>query len=337
LTLNAASTFPSTKRHPGRGYGFIAAATFFWGLSAAMGRAVFTGRLFGGGQALRPIEPLILAQSRTTVALLILLPILALKRPSALRVSRSHLGQFLLLGVLGLVASNYFYYLAIQKTSVATAIVLQYVAPVWVLLYMLARRLQRPTAQRIAGVVLAVIGCAVAVGAVAAQRGFPWLVLSGARFNGAGVLAAELAGISFAFYNVYGQHLLQSYERWTVLVYALLGAAIFWQLVNPPWKIMAQHYSGGQWLFMTVFSITSMLIPFSFYFAGLQHLDPTRAIVTSCLEPVWAIALTAILLGELVTPMQIVGMVVVLSAIMLVQRREAKTSSEPVIAVDPIE
>ena len=270
--------------------------------------------------------------------MLILLPILLLKGRSSLRVrSSSHLVQFFLLGILGLAASNFFYYFAIQKTSVATAIVLQYVAPVWVLLYMLARRLQRPTLRRISGVVLAVLGCGLAVGELATQRGFPWLVISGIRFNTLGVVAAELAAISFAFYNVFGQHLLQIYQRWTVLVYSLLGAAVFWQLVNPPWKVIAQHYSGGQWLFMAIFSVTSMLIPFSLYFTGLQHLDPTRAIVTACLEPVWAILLTALILGELVSPMQVVGIVVVLLATILVQRPEHKDCSEPLIAVEPIE
>ncbi len=325
------------KPHPTRGYLFIAAATFFWGFSATLGRAVFTGRLFPGSQALRPIDPLILAQSRTTIALLILLPILLLRGRSSLRVRRSHLAQFFLLGILGLAASNFFYYFAIQKTSVATAIVLQYVAPVWVLLYMLARRLQRPTMRRIGGVVLAVLGCGLAVGELAAQRGFPWLVTSGVRFNAAGVVAAELAAISFAFYNVYGQHLLQIYQRWTVLLYSLLGAAVFWQLVNPPWKVIAQHYSGGQWLFMATFSITSMLVPFSLYFAGLQHLDPTRAIVTACLEPVWAILVTALILGELVSAMQVLGIVVVLAATILVQRPDRQDRSEPLIAVEPIE
>jgi len=150
-------------------------------------------------------------------------------------------------------------------------------------------------------------------------------------------VAAELAAISFAFYNVYGQHLLQIYQRWTVLVYSLLGAAVFWQLVNPPWKVIAQHYSEGQWLFMAVFAITSMLVPFSLYFTGLQHLDPTRAIVTACLEPVWAILLTALFLGELVSAMQVVGIAVVLSATILVQRPERQDRREPLIAVEPIE
>ncbi len=122
-----------------------------------------------------------------------------------------------------------------------------------------------------------------------------------------------------------------------MLVYSLLGAAVFWQVVNPPWKIIAHHYSAGQWLFMAVFSITSMLIPFSLYFSGLQHLDPTRAIVTACLEPVWAILLTALILGELVSPIQVVGIGVVLLATVLVQRPDKKGSDEPMIAVEPIE
>ena len=334
--LNASSNFSASRSHSVRGYLYIAAATFFWGLSAAMGRAVFTGRITVAGHSLGKIDPLVLAQSRTTISLLVLAPILLLKNRSALRVRGSHLAQFFLLGIAGLAASNYFYYLAIERTSVATAIVLQYVAPVWVLLYMLARRLQRPTLQRILGVLLAVAGCAFAVGEISAHSGFPWLGLSGVRFSTVGVIAAELAAISFAFYNVYAQHLLQAYDRWTVLVYALFGAATFWIVLNPPWKIAAHHYSAGQWAFMAVFSMTSMLVPFSFYFTGLQHLDATRAIVTSCLEPVFAILLTAILLGEFVSPIQVLGMLIVLSATVLVQRPD-RAHIEPTIAVEPIE
>jgi len=302
-----------------------------------MGRAVFTHRVHVGGQYIGFIDPLVLAQARATFSLLLLLPMLWMMRRATLRIRGRDLAQFFLLGILGLAASNYLYYFAIQQTSVATAIVLQYVAPIWVLLYMLARKLQHATVQRVLGVVLAVIGCGVAVGLVSAHSAFPWLGLSGAHFRAAGVLAAELAAISFAFYNVYAQHLVQKYNRWTVLLYALLGASVFWQLVNPPWKIAALHYSSGQWLFLLAFAITSMLVPFSFYFAGLQHLDPTRAVVTACLEPVWAIALTALLLGELVSPMQVVGIGLVLAATILVQRPDRRSAREPIIAVEPIE
>lgn len=301
-----------------------------------MGRAVFTGRITIAGLVVPKISPVMIAQGRTTIALLVLVPALLLRRRDTLRISFSSFLQFSLLGILGLAASNYFYYLAIERTTVATAIVLQYVAPVWVFLYMIARRRQNPTAQRVSGVLLAVLGCAFAVGLFTVTPGFPWLAASGVRFSTIGVIAAELAAVSFAFYNIYAQHLLQIYSRWTVLVYALVWSAAFWLLINPPWKIAAQHYTLGQWLFLAVFSMTSMLVPFSFYFAGLQHLDPTRAVVTSCLEPVFAILLTALLLGEGISLIQVFGMVVVLAATLLVQRPD-RLHRELTIAVEPIE
>jgi drug/metabolite transporter (DMT)-like permease len=301
-----------------------------------MGRAVFTGRITVAGHFVGKIDPVMIAQGRTSIALLLLAPYLLLRNRAALQVRGTHLAQFFLLGIFGLAASNYFYYLAIERTSVATAIVLQYVAPVWVLLYMVARKLQKPTFRRVLGVLLAVMGCALAVGILSGRAGFPWIGLSGVHLNTVGVVAAELAAISFAFYNIYAQHLLQAYPRWTVLVYALMWAAAFWIVVNPPWRIMAQHYTAAQWAFLAVFSLTSMLIPFSFYFAGLQYLDPTRAVVTSCLEPVFAIALTAGLLGEGVSAIQVLGMLIVLAATVLVQQPD-RLHHEPAISVEPIE
>jgi drug/metabolite transporter (DMT)-like permease len=308
----------SRKAHPVRGYLYIAAAAFLWGIAAALGRAVFTGRFSFTGTALRPIEPLILSQGRTTFSLLVLLPVLLLRRGRDLRIPAVDLGRCFLLGVLGVAASNYFYYLAIQKTNVATAIILQYTAPIWVLLYMVMRGLQRVTVQRVSAVVLAVVGSALAIGMVGA----------GFRLNTPGVLAALLAAFSFAFYNIGGHNILARYDRWQVLLYTLLSASGFWMAVNPPWKIAAAHYSGGQYLFLFVFSLISVLGPFSCYFAGLQHLEPTRAIVASCLEPVFSIVLAALILGEVMSPLQILGIVVVLGAILLVQRED--TLVEPI-------
>lgn len=292
-----------------------------------MGRAMFTLRPMPGGAVLRPIDPLVLAQARTSFSLLVLLPVLLLTRGRTLALPRTDFYRAVVLGILGVAASNYLYYLAIQKTNVAIAIVIQYTAPAWVLLYLAARGRQKATLPRVAAVVLAVVGCALVIGLV-----------GGGRFqvNALGLIAAVLASFSFAFYNVGGHDLLARYDRWKVLLYALGSAAAFWIVVNPPWKIVAAHYSGGQWLFLFVFAMTSVLLPFSLYFAGLQHLLPTNAIVTSCLEPVFSIILAAVLLGETVRPVQIVGILIVLSAIVLVQMPE-RGGREEVAIVEPIE
>lgn len=316
------------RAHPVRGYLYIATAALLWGIAATLGRAVFTGRLPLQGQTLRPIDPLILSQSRTTFSFLVLLFVLVLIRGwKRLRLPVGDLGRMFALGILGVAASNYLYYLAIQRTNVATAIIVQYTAPVWVLLYTVARGRQKPTLQRIAAVGLALTGITLVIGIFGA-RGF--------RLDSIGVTAALLAAFSFAFYNVGGHSILARYDRWTVLLYAILSASFFWIIVNPPWKVVVANYSGSQWLFLVVFSLISVLAPFSFYFAGLQHLEPTRAIVVSCLEPVFSIVIAAIALGEVMRPAQTLGIVLVLVAIVVVQLPD-RGSSEAINLVEPME
>ncbi len=297
---------------------------------------MFTGKLPLGTLSLRPIDPLILSQTRTTFSLLVLLSILvAGKGWRRVKLPAGDLAYCFVLGILGVAVSNYFYYVAIQRTNVATAIIVQYTAPVWVLLYVVARGQQKLTAQKVAAVAFAVTGIALVIDLIGAA-------LSGNKSGSAlhldlyGIIAALLASFSFAFYNVGGHRILARHDRWRVLVWTLAAATAFWLVVNPPWKIAAAHYALAQWLFLFAFSMISVLGAFSLYFLGLQHLEPTRAIVASCLEPVFSILLAALLLGEGLRPIQVFGIVLVLSAIVIVQRPERGATGDTVM-VEPIE
>ena len=297
--------------HPLRGYLFIASAALLWGIAAALGRAVFTGKLPFGVSALRPIDPLILSQTRTTFSLLVLLPFLVVFRGwQRIKLPSRDMVQCLVLGTLGVAVSNYFYYVAIQRTNVATAIIVQYTAPVWVLLYVVARRQQPLSLQKVAAVALAVTGIALVIDIFGAM--------------------------SFAFYNVAGHRILARHDRWRVLVWTLAGAAFFWLIINPPWKVAAARYAAAQWLFLFLFSMVSVLGAFSLYFLGLQYLEPTRAIVASCLEPVFSILLAALLLGEVLRPIRVLGIVLVLAAILIVQL-PGRGQDAGTVLVEPIE
>jgi len=299
---------------------------------------VFTGRLHVLGNTVDPIPPLMLAQSRTSFAFLVIAPLLLLIRgKNAMRMTPRDAFSAMLVGCLGIAASNFFYYYAIQQTTVATAIILQYTAPVMVLMYMVARGLQRATPPRLMGVALSVLGSILAIGIVSRAAGFPWLGVStrDLKLDLSGVLAALAAAVAFSFYNVHGQHLVGKHDRWRILAWALAGAAAGWLVIHPPWKVVAAHYDAPQWTFMLIFSAFSVLVPFSLYFWGLQFLDPTRAIVTSCLEPVFAIVIAAAFLGETVNAIQIAGIVIVLSATVLIQVPEREERA--VVAIEPME
>jgi DME family drug/metabolite transporter len=292
---------------------------------------VFTGKLPLAGETIHPIDPLILSQTRTSFSLLVLLPMLVGRQGwQRIKLPRPDLIQCLVLGMLGVAASNYFYYVAIQKTSVAIAIILQYTAPVWVLLYVVARGQQKPSLQKVAAVGVALAGIALTIGIVGAKTASPL------RLDSYGFLAAMLASFSFAFYNVGGHRILARYDRWRVLVWTLISASVFWLFVNPPWRVLAAHYAPAQWGFLFVFSMISVLGSFSLYFLGLQYLEPTRAIIASCLEPVFSILLAAALLGESLRPIQTLGIVLVLSAIVIVQL-PGRDAAEESVAIEPME
>lgn len=310
-----------------RGYLYIAAATFCWGVSASLGRAAFTGRLLPGGESLPPIDALILSQTRTSFTFLILLPILLVRRGVAgLRLNGREWAMIIVYGVIGQAATNFFYYTAIERTNVATAIIIQYTAPVWVLLYLALRGQQRPSGRKLLAVLLAVAGCALVIN----------ILENGLSLDSYGLLAAFLSALTFAFSNVWGHYLLTGRDRWTVLLFTTFTAGAFWLLMNPPGKLIALHLTGTQWLFLLVFSIVSVLLPLAFYYAGLQLLEPMNAVVASCLEPVFAIAIAAVALGETMRPVQMAGIVLVINAILLVQMPE-RTSSDPLMPVEPVD
>ena len=303
---------------------FIAVAALLWGGSATLGKLAFQGAIpFLRVSGPSPIEVILLAQTRTALALLLLAPYLLLRYGKGLlSIPKSDIWKCMAVGTVGIAASNFFYYFAIAKTTVATAIIVQYTAPVWVLLYMVSRGLQHASWQRVVAVAMAVVGAVMAVGTLRFTAAAPFVHLSGLKLNMLGVLAPFGASLSFAFYNVSAGAIIARRHRWAVFTFALVGAVIFWLIINPPWKVIAAHYTSQQWLFLLIFSITSMLLPFSFYFAGLQYLDATRAIVTSCLEPVFAILFAATFAHESFGWPQVVGMAAVIAGTIIIQMPE---------------
>jgi drug/metabolite transporter (DMT)-like permease len=307
---------PAAERaesHTWRGYLLIAGATFCWAAAVTVGKQVFNGKVFAGSPLM---SPLALTQARTTFTVMVLAIFLLLRYGrSFFRIGRRDLALCALAGTLGTASSNFFYYYAVQKSTVATAITVQYTAPVWVLLYMVLRGHERATLRRVGAVALAVVGIVLTIR----------LFQPGARLIPAGVGAALVASFSFAFYNIVGPGLVRRNHPLKVMMYALLSAAVMWTLVNPPWRVVQAHYNAGQWRFLFLFACLSMLLPYIFYFNGLKYLDPTRAVIASCLEPVFAVLLAAAFAGEAVTSLQVAGILAVLLAAVLAQGENRET------------
>ena len=141
------------------------------GRSSCVGEEDIQWRLFSG-YAL--ISPIVLTQARASFTVLVFGPFLLLRfGRSIFKINRQDLALCALVGTLGVACSNYFYYLAVQKSTVSLAITVQYTAPIWVLMYMVGRGREPATFQKGAAALVAMIGTALAIGVFQPGRPAP--------------------------------------------------------------------------------------------------------------------------------------------------------------------
>jgi drug/metabolite transporter (DMT)-like permease len=276
----------------------IAGAAMSWALAASLAKFLF----------IRHIDPLALAQLRSLFSFVILLGVALVARRAMFRTRLRDVLGLAVLGIAGIALSNYSYLAAINLTNVTTAILIQYTAPIWVMLYSIMAGSERVTRRRMIAVLLAFGGCVLAVGGYR---------VSGMHWNAAGVAWGFAAAFSFSFFNIWGGRMANRVETWTGLLWALGAASIFWAAVHSPARFIHEGYSARQWLLFFVYAMLATLLPFVLFYSGLRRLPATHAIVTSTLEPVFAITFAFLLVGERLTSLQMAGMAAVIAAIIL--------------------
>jgi drug/metabolite transporter (DMT)-like permease len=227
-----------------------------------------------------------------------------------LRVDPRELWKLALLGCVGIAMTNFTYYYTIRETSVATAILIQYVAPILVVGYAVISREERVTTVKIAAALLTLLGCFLAVG------GYDSALL---RLTGTGLLTGVLSILGFAFLTVFTRRVRRMHDVWTLTLYAHGFASLFWLIVHPPWVIAGNPPSAETWGSLYILAIVSLLLPNLLYFAALRVIESSRAIISGTLEPVVAIGSAAVFLGEGLTALQLAGAGIVLSSIIVLQ------------------
>lgn len=286
-----------------KGYVLVALAAACWALAGTLAKYMM----------IQDIPRVVLVEMRVTIGAAILAILLAFKRPQSFKIQRNDIGYMIILGVVGVAGVHYSYYFAISKIHVATAILLQYMAPAFILIFAVTVQHDVLSLRKVSSLLLAFAGCFLVVG------GYDLNIFEA---NKLGVLAGFASAVFFAFYSLYGEYGLKIYSVWTILLYGFTAAAGFWWCVYPPWKIVAAHYSWQIWGLFVFLGIFSAIVPFGCYFTGMRYIRATKASITAMLEPVLAGLIAYIFLGEVMLPVQLLGAGLVLTGILLLQQKQ---------------
>ena len=281
------------------GYLFVFAAALLWAMSGTASKFLFQGG----------VTPFQLVQLRTTISAAVLFLWLFFYRRNLLKLEQKHLRYFLVLGMV-LSVTQFTYLYAISRIAVSAAILLQYQAPVLIALYAVIinrKRLSFPTFLAIAG---AVLGCYLMVGA------YNLNILS---MNRAGILSGLASAVAFAWYAVKSEDGMRTHAPWTILSYALIVAAVVWNVLQPPLGAFMGGYSLSLWGLILFVGLFGTVLPFGLYNEGIKRINATHASITATLEPVMAGVISYVYLGEVMEVWQIIGAALVLATILLLQ------------------
>jgi drug/metabolite transporter (DMT)-like permease len=311
-------------RRPALGYALVWSAVVLWSLNAVISKILLDSV---GLSSLR------LAEVRATGAALILLAGVALVRPATLRTTRRELGFLVVFGVFGLAFVQLFYFVGIRRLDIGIALVINYLAPVFVALW--ARfYVHDPVRRRLW---LAIALCLLGLSLVVELWG------GGTSLDGVGVLACLITAVAYAGYVLMAERSLESgRDVYSLLAWGFTVAAVFWAVLRPWWSFPADLVDGSAsllgrfadvsvpvWLLLAYVVVLGTVVPFVLLVSALHHVPATRVTIVAMLEPVLAAVIAWIWLGEELAAIQILGGLIVLAGVVLAQtaRGEARVET----------
>lgn len=286
----------------------IALAATLWALAAAVAR-----RLFDDG-----VDPLELVQARAllSVAGLALVPA-AWRKPHGI----SDLRGVIALG-LCIALVNATYYIAIQRLAVAVAVVIQYLGPALVVLWIAATLRRRPSPVILGAVVVAFTGVVLVSELPAGNFG---------RLDGFGLAMALACAVLFAAYTILSEGAAAHYGVQGALFRGFATAGLFWIVVQS-FRGWPEELFTPEHLPLVLFvGLPGTLVPFLLYLWGVERVRAERASIAATLEPVVVALIAWVWLGQSLSIMQLIGGSLIIGAVLSLQLRRVR----PVLVPEP--
>ena len=252
--------------------------------------------------------PLVIATYRLVIASAVLVPVNLVRKgglPKGL--SRSDMLLILLSSIF--VALHFALWItSLSYTSIASSVVIVTSHPIFVALisyFLWGERLNKTT----------ILGIAVALGGVVLIN-YGGFVLSSKAI--VGDLLALLAAISMGIYLIIGRQLKDRVSLMPYLSIIYAGAAIILLLATISYGYSLFDYSGTTYAMFFLLALVPQLIGHSSLNLAVRLIPATLVSVGILGEPVIAIALGYIILGEGITITEILGSLITLGGILIV-------------------
>ncbi|KRK97521.1 drug metabolite transporter (DMT) superfamily permease [Secundilactobacillus odoratitofui DSM 19909 = JCM 15043] len=253
--------------------------TTFWGMSGVTAQYLFSKQ---------PVEPGWLVGVRLAIAGLLLVIWSSVTNTKEVLAIWHHWQDWTLLiafALFGMIPSQYSYFMAVKHGNAPTATILQFLGPLFIILYLAIRHWRLPRRIDAISMVIALFGTYLLV----TKGQFDRLQLAPAA-----VFWGVMAGVGQALYTLIPIRLLQKYDAKVVTGWAMLiGSLVFMpHIVMTPLPNLNLMSWGGV-LFVATFGT---MFAYLLYLQSLNYILPATTGMLSSFEPFTATVLSILIL-----------------------------------------
>ena len=290
------------------GYACAALGAAFAGLNASLARFL----LDDGLSALR------LTQLRCAVVVAVLGLGLALRWPHLLRIRAALLPQLAIVAVLGLALAQAAYFYAVTRVEIGVALVVQYTAPLLLLLWLRLRHGRAVARGLWACALVSLVGSALVVRAY-----------DPGALDVRGLLAALGSALGLCIYLVGNERLGRREHPATLLFWTFAIALVAWCLVQPVWTFPTAPFDGPRdALLGLAVGVVGTLVPFALIVLAVRFVPAPRASIVLTSEVLFGAAFAFLIHDEVLGVVQLIGGAAVLGAVTWLQAQRANVEAE---------
>jgi len=284
-----------------KGLIYIILASVLWGTSG-----IFVHYLAPFG-----VTSLQMTFIRGFVSFICMLGYILVVDPKLIKTNIKELVMFLGSGI-SFFATATCYYHSMQLTSISTAVVLMYTAPIFVMIYSVMFLGEKLTGLKLLSVAGMIVGC-----------GFVSGIIGGLKFNALGIAIGFVSGISYASYNIITKIEMQKginpfkanfycflFSIFVGLIIAKPYGIINCISINPPVVISLSAGVG----------LIACILPYFFYTLALREIPAGTASSLGILEPMAATIFSVIIFKEQLSTFSVIGIILILGSVFLLSR-----------------
>lgn len=282
-----------------------------WGLLGLLS-ILWGGSFFFNGVVLRELPPFTLVFLRVAIASLMLLPLLWLYR---VRFPRGFSGwwPFIAIGLFNNVLP--FSLIVVGQTSIQSGLasILNATTPLFTVVVMACAGEEKLSVRRVAGVVAGLVGVT---------------ILQAGRFEfsngeGVGILLCLMAALSYGLSALLARRMLPDSPPLGTATFQMIASAVMMIVVagfaDRPWQLPMPGLSTC--LAVIGLAGLSTALAYIVFFQILRRCGATNVMLVTLLIPVTAILLGVLVLGETISSREVVGAMVVGSALLVIDGR----------------